>query len=314
VQSKAPQFDLAVTVPRLGAVKASAQQGDWLAVSRQLGDIGAADEDQLAVAADVVAQIPGVERMLDDVVRSEPGNIGARTLRAHRRIVQGWEVRSRQQAEHVSAAQFEEFHRHLREAEVELIELCARAPWMALPWNLRLMTARGLELGLSETRRRYDRLAQHHPVNFSAQRQLLQQLCPKWGGTWDQTFEFARGCSASAPAGSASHALVAIAHFEQWVELEGRDRTFYFADTARRSELSTAAERSVLDPAFGDSLHAVGLHTLFAITQSLAGEHTRAARHFEALGDAASEDWYGYFNDPVATYRKHRSQATGGRA
>src|SRR5690242_1484630 len=102
VQTQSPQFDLAVTVPRLGAVKAAALQGDWLAVSRQLGDIGAADEDQLEVAASLVVEVPGVERMLDDVIRSEPGNIGARTLRAYRRIVQGWEVRSHQRAQHVS--------------------------------------------------------------------------------------------------------------------------------------------------------------------------------------------------------------------
>jgi hypothetical protein len=302
-----PEFDLAVNVPRLGALRSHVERREWEPASQILGDIGVHDEDQMAVAASVVARIPGVETFLGDVVRAEPGNVGARVLRAYRWIIIGWEVRSGLRAEQVSDAQFAEFHQHLRAAETELIELCAIVPWMGLPWTLRLMTARGLELGVSESRRRYDRLAAHHPHHFSGQQQHLQTLCPKWFGTWELALQFARESARDAAPGAPSHALVAITHLERGA---GQPDS-YFRDDSVRNEICQAAERSVLDPAFGTNLHGVELHSLFAIVQTLAGENARAQRHFAALGTAASKHWFGYLGDPVASYRKLRDGAMG---
>lgn len=305
-----PVWDLAASVPQLGELRSLVRQRQWQATSDLLGDIAVRGEDQLALASEVVAETSGVESFLDEVVEREPDNAGARALRAHRRVVLAWEARSRLSAEHVSAEQFARFHDQLRAAESDLIRLCAAVPWMGLPWMLRLATARGLELGPSEVRRRYDRLAAHHPQHFGGQQQLLQSLCPKWGGTWDDAFGFVHACTENAAPGLPNHALRAIVHLERWLETEGKDRAHYF-NPSIVAELATAADRSVFDPGFGDNWHRVDVHTVFAIVFSLAGEPARARRHFEALGDAASRGWYGYLGDAEAAYRAHRAQAFG---
>jgi len=304
-----PQFDLSEAVPELKYLRTLAEKGDWNGVSETLAEFGVPNEDQLAAAAAVVVNVPGIERLLDDVVRREPGNVGARSLRAYRAIVMAWEVRSRLSAEHVSEAQFAEFHRLLTVAETELIELCALVPWMGLPWALRLLTGRGLGLRVSENRRRYDRLAAFHPNHFAGQQELLQTLCPKWYGTWEEAFAFARECAAAAPAGSASHSLVAIAHFERWVTLAKPEADRYFADTVV-SEVRTAARRSVLDPEFGSNLNGIRLHSLFAAVFSVAGDQDEARRHFELLGPNADSSWVGYLGgEAAATFRQQRATA-----
>lgn len=305
-----PVWDLAVSEPQLGRLRALVQQRDWPAASDLLGDIAGAGEDQLAVAADVIAETPGVETFLDEVVSNEPENAGARVLRANRRIVLAWDARSSLASEHVTADQFARFHEGLREAEADLIRLCAIVPWMGLPWMLRLMTARGLELGPSEVQRRYERLAKHHPEHFTGQKQRLQSLCPKWGGTWEQAFAFAHTCTENAAPGRPNHALRAIVHFERWRGLDAKDRNRYFT-AAIVEELQTAATRSALDPAFVGDLNRVNVHTLFAMVFSLAQQPDRARAHFEALGDAADRNWYGYLGDPAAAYRSHRAAAFG---
>ncbi|GAA1897419.1 hypothetical protein [Asanoa iriomotensis] len=58
-------------------------------------------------------------------------------------------------------------------------------------WTARLTTARGLEMGQAEARRRYDRLAALDPHHLPGQRQLLQQLCAKWGWSLEDMHAFA---------------------------------------------------------------------------------------------------------------------------
>ena len=82
----------------------------------------------------------------------------------------------------------------------------------------RLITARGLRLGLSEARRRYHRLAEIDPYHLPGQWQYLQQLCPKSGGDWARTHAFARETAEAAPPGSFGPVLVAEAHLEHWLE------------------------------------------------------------------------------------------------
>ncbi|NEE53474.1 hypothetical protein G3M55_53870, partial [Streptomyces sp. SID8455] len=117
------------------------------------------DEEERAVAAHLVSDdLSSSERFLERAV-ADHGSPLARTLLAARYINVGWDIRSSYRAEHVSREQFQEFHAWLRRAERLLIGVCADEPAYALAWMYRLTTARGLELGASEVRRRYDRLA-----------------------------------------------------------------------------------------------------------------------------------------------------------
>lgn len=226
----------------------------------------------------------------------------------------GWQVRTGERAQFVTAGRMREFQSQLRLAEGLLIEVCARHPEYALAWYLRLNTARGLELGAAETRRRYDRLTEHHPGHFRGQLQLLQRLCPKWGGSWEAAQEFADACAAQAPPGSPAAVLGAVVQLERWHELihtEHDEAEDYVEDTAQHAALTRAAAASVLHPDFDSGRHhAIECHGVFAALHSLAGRRQDAVPHFRALGNRLSAfPWEYVDSDPVAEFSRQRKLA-----
>ncbi|MGW1881096.1 hypothetical protein [Streptomyces sp. NPDC001970] len=299
-----PQFEPHITMPALAPLRTAAVAGDWDAVSRFFAALG--HEDERAFAASVVADVPGSETFLEQVVADRPGDPLARCLLADRYIIVGWSIRTAARAKAVSRKQFSQFHRWLRKAEQLLIDVCAEYPDYGLAWYLRLITVRGLELGHSEARRRYNRLAEHHPHHYPAQSQLLQLLCPKWSGTWEEAFAFARECAAAAPPGTHSATLLAEAHLEMWLELSPGADARHLAQPSVRDELAAAAAQSVLHPQFRPGFHWISAHGFFAATLSLGRHHAQAAQHFRVLGNRAGKHPWDYLGDPAVTFKEHR--------
>ena len=307
--SRSPEFDIAVAVPALAEVRDLATAGDYDALSRLVIALNDEDESSMPAVSGVVAEAPGVDDVLRRRLDAEPRDFLARTLLAHHHIVHGWEARSGYRAEHVSAGQFEAFHAALRLAEVDLIRVCAEDPSWSLPWVLRLMTARGLELGAGETRRRYQRLCELVPHHFDGQRQMLQRLCPKWGGTWEEAFGFVRSNAADAPPGSPVPALVAQAHLERWLELPAGPGRDYLRQRDVRHEVGVAAAASVLSARSNAGTAAVPAHPLFAVVHALAGDTDAATPHFQALGDVVDEGVWGYLGSSEAAVNRCRTAA-----
>ncbi|MCX5194921.1 hypothetical protein OOK31_13585 [Streptomyces sp. NBC_00249] len=307
-----PLLDPALAFPALAPLRAATVAGDWDALATAFEAIP--DEDDRTLACRVVAETTRSQLFLRLTAERLPRDPLARTLYAARLTTMGWEVRTGARAAHVAAERFEEFHGYLRRAERLLIEVCAEHPGYALAWHLRTVTARGLELGPSETRRRYDRLTEHHPHHFSAQSQLLQQLCPKWGGSWEAAEAFAAECLEQAPPGSPAAALVAIVQLERWLalaETDHDDAEEYVEDRARHAALTQAAAASVLHPDFDSARpHSVTAHGVFAAVHCLARRWDEAAPHFRALGNRMSAfPWEYLGSDPVREFTTHRKIA-----
>ncbi|GAA3374515.1 hypothetical protein GCM10020367_38680 [Streptomyces sannanensis] len=305
--SSRPQFDPTVVHPPLAQLRGFVIAQDWAGVADVFAQLQ--DEDQKASAAGVVGRTAGSEHFLRQTADRLPSETLPRVLLADRLIAQGAEIRTAARAKDVSREQFDAFHDHLRRAEALLIDVCAMEPGNALAWLLRITTALGLQLGRSETRRRYDRLAEHHPDHWAAEGALLQQLCPKWGGSWEAAFAFARECAAAAPPGSPCHTLIAQVHLERWLDLGGREGAAYLSSPGVRAELQAAAASSVFHPRFRAGFHWVSAHGYFAAVHSLAGNHADAAPHFRALGDRATEHPWDYLGDPEAEFVRHRKTA-----
>jgi hypothetical protein len=305
--SAPPRFDPFDTLPELVPLRTAATYGDWPATAVFFAGLGT--EEQRSFASGLLAGIDGVERYLEQAATALPGDPLPRTLLADRYLHIGWDIRSGARAQHVSRDRFDQFHAWLRRAEQLLIEVCAEHPSYAHAWTVRVVTARGLELGQSEARRRYDRLAAHHPHHYPAQTQLLQSLCPKWSGSWEAAHGFARECAAAAPDGSHSGALVALAHLEHWLELESMERAAYMRGLTVRDDLRFAAQVSVLHPAYRPGFHGIGAHSAFALAFSLGGHHDDAIPHFLELEDRASEFPWQYMSDPTAAFIKYRKAA-----
>jgi hypothetical protein len=307
--SSGPVSDPFDALPGLAPLRAAAWDDDWAGTQAFFAGIGDCAAD-VSFAAGLLAGVERTEAYLERAVKALPADPLPRTLLAERYIRIGWRVRSGARAERVSRDQFAQFHDWLRKAELLLIEVCAEHPEYGPAWTARLLTARGLELGQSEARRRYDRLSDHHPHLLRAQSQLLQQLCPKWSGSWEATHGFARETAAAAPSGSPAGALIAEAHIERWLDLGGAAATEYLRDVAVRNELRDAARMSVLHPDQRPGWHSWGAHSTFALVFSLGGHLRDAAAHFAALGDTVSESFWQYLPDWKNRFTTYRTAAS----
>ncbi|MFE9171438.1 hypothetical protein ACFYNZ_18265 [Streptomyces kebangsaanensis] len=306
--SPPPDFEVASAFPEAVRLRQDAAAGDWTSVRQYVDSLPQGTDRAFAVR--VLAEVPGVEQSLRELVATAPDDVFALTVLGAREIEIGWEIRTAARAEDVGREQFAAFHAHLREAEKRLIRATALDPSHDAAWAERLNTARGLELGQNEARRRYDRLAAHHPHHFTGQARLLQQLCPKWGGSWQAAHGFAQECLRGAPDGALNGGLVAEAHLEHWLELrEGRERTEYLRQPHVHAELVEAAEHSVAHPHYRPTYGWVTVQGCFAALFSLIGDRARAAAHFRALGNLASEYPWSYLGKPADAYVKHRDAA-----
>ncbi|WP_018833656.1 hypothetical protein [Salinispora tropica] len=298
--------DVATAYRELSDLRAGVLDGDWVALRRLVdGQRPATRTEMISYAG----SLPPTEAFAQRQVEADPADGLAAALLGESLIVRAWDVRTGYQAQHVSQNQFREFHQILRGAERMLIDAAAYQPGDPAIWYCRLLTARGLQLGQAEARRRYDRLAESDPHHLPGQLQYLQQICPKWGGSFDEMHSFAWAAMVAAPEGAAQGSLVAQAHFEHLVSLEGRQQDDYRRDLRVREELREAAARSVLHPAFGTEHGWIDAVSRFALIYSVLGDHALAAPYFAAVGNLVSESVWGYFNDPVETFDEFRREA-----
>ncbi|HEX5202135.1 hypothetical protein ACFQS1_06850 [Paractinoplanes rhizophilus] len=244
---------------------------------------------------------------LHGVLAKDPADAAAAAMLGAHFTEVGWRIRTRRPAQFVSREQFAEFHGWLCKAEQVLIEAAARHPEDPAVWVCRLPTARGLSLGGPEARRRYDRLAATDPHHVPGQVQLLQELCPKWTGNWDELHAFAREAMLAAPPGSHAGSLVAEAHIEHWTDLPEPDDQQYLAD--RQAELVEAAQRSIWHADFRRTIGWVRAAGVFAMAFSLAGDLRSADAAFALLGNFGSERPWDYLGDPHTVIPARRAEA-----
>ncbi|WP_144125211.1 hypothetical protein [Catellatospora sichuanensis] len=302
-----PPLAPTVAFPEVEDVRAWCRQGAWSALSDLFARLQTVDD--VYFMARIVGDLPEADAFLAQAAQAQPSALLPKVLLGARAVGLAWQARTGARAQQVSREQFDGMHAHLRRGERLLIEVTARDPADGAAWALRIINARGLELGQAEARRRYDRLAMHHPHMHGAQAQLLQQLCPKWSGSWEAAFAFARACAAAAPEGGPNAVLIAHAHVEYWRDLRGSERAAYFRRPDVAQELVEAAARSVLHPSFRPDYGWVGAHNHFAAVFSLAGDHRRARVHFEALGDLADRAPWAYLGDPAEQFARYRALA-----
>lgn len=270
--------------PDLAGLRRSVRRGDWGAVSAFFEALPARGDQSVAVR--VVAETRRSEAFLQRVVDSERDSSLARTLLGARFIVIAWDARGATGAKYVKPAQWRVFHDYLRRAERVLGDATAIDASNAAAWTERVTAARGLSLGADEGRRRYERAAEHCDAPYTAQAQLVQTLCPKWGGSLEAVHAFAQQCLAAGKPGTLSGAVVANAHVEHGLREFGvGELGRYFTIPRVQAEVAAAAAQTVLHPDF-DPVHGwVAAHSVFAFVWFHTKAYDRAEPHFAALGN-----------------------------
>ncbi|WP_147252428.1 hypothetical protein [Micromonospora endolithica] len=309
-----PTFDAAAAYPQVGEARAALAARDWPALRAV---VDAQDAYGRTVLVDEVGDASDVEDFLRATAAERPDDPLPGTMLGAHLIDAGWRIRTDHRAQHVSRDQFDQFFDHLRRAEQVLIDVTARHPDESAAWTQRITSARGLQLGQAEARRRYDRLAAHQPHHLPAQRSLLQQFCPKWSGDWERAHGFARECVAAAPAGGPHAVLIVEAHLEQALDDGGLNaaRTYLTAPRVR-AEIAEAAQRSVGHPAFRHTWGWPMVRSTFAFAYCLMEDWTAAARQFAALGAIGHTSFFDYLRgDGEKQFLRYREKAyaKGGR-
>jgi hypothetical protein len=277
-------FDSLGTIPEFTAIAEAVETGNWSGTESALSDL---PSDEALYALVMLAEREDAEAFVAAGVERGAGSDIAPTAYALSLVFAGWRIRGR--SIEVSAADHAAFLDHLNRAETILIDVCAAPTPYPPAWGARVLTARALEVGLAEGRRRYARSGAAARHDFVVQQHMLQFLLPKWGGSFELAGEFARAAAADAPEGSVCGALIPLLHIEKWLAVEGGGAgRSHLRQAAVLSELRHAAGRSVLSPQHVPGPLSVQAHSAFAVSFWLAGEEADAAPHLRALGDRAT--------------------------
>jgi hypothetical protein len=309
--SSAVEFDEAAVFPDVAAVRAAVVARDWDGVRRVVDAATVVGRSALLRHG---AEGDGLEGFLRGVVSADPGDSAAVAMLGLHLIDVGWKIRSGARAQDVSRSQFDQFHDRLRAAEIVLLDGVARRPGDPALWVARLISARGLELGQAETRRRYDKLAAIDPHHLPGQLQFLQSLCPKWGGRWDVMQSWCRERMLAAPPGAHQARLVVEGHIERWLDLHGQGpaQAAYLRGDAVRAEIYEAAHRSVGHADFRREHGWVGLVSDLAFVFSMIDDRAAASSMFGLLGDLGTELPWSHLGEGAAvSIRRYRQRAGG---
>ncbi|MER7760393.1 hypothetical protein [Streptomyces sp. NPDC097619] len=294
--------------PQMPLARAAAAAGDWPAL-RALLEASSESGNRTALVW-AIADTQGVEQWIGRAIEAEPASAMPRLVGGFRQITWGWEARTSLRAQHVSREQFRTFHERLQQGEEWLYEAAELEPRWSAPWYGLLVTGRGLQVGPEIARRRFEATVRRYPQHLGAHDQRLQQVCEKWGGSHEEMHAFAREAVFGAPAGTMLGGLVAEAHIEQWLHLDGGEDDAYMRLPEVRESLHAAAEHSYRHPEFVRGRSWASLLNAFAMAFSLAGDREAARECFELTEGRVTESPWNYLdNDPVAAYRKQRSAA-----
>jgi len=297
-----PDFSYQAAFPDLAPILHAVEHERWAEVSDLLAEVRGAYEvsyvSKLSNTAGMYKYICGLGEKATGLQLA---------MRAKFETMLAWEARSTQRAEHVNEWQWRAFRDGLVKSERLLLRLIADDPGNALAWEARIVNSRGLELGHSETRRRYERLAAIAPHQRNAQMYTLVQFVPKWGGSWEAAHNFARECAQASPPGSLNAELIAGYYSEHWIDTQDTN-LLRGKDVAE--ELMAAAQHSVLHKDFGRPYGWVPALSCFAFLFCLAGDYAAAAPFFRALGDLGSRRaWSLLPGDPARNFVKYRDRA-----
>ncbi|MDR6323537.1 hypothetical protein [Actinoplanes couchii] len=271
-------LDPAAAYPKVAVLRAALDSGDWPACRETLD--GAEPVERTCLTT-VAAETEGITDFLRGVLSGDPSDGAAGALLGRHLAGSG----------------------DFTAAERVLVDAAARSPLDPAIWTVRLRTARGLRLGPSEARRRYDRLAEIDRHHVPGQSQYLRYL---GGHDPDAAYDFARTAAAEATPGSLSPVLVAEYHIDRHIAAGHLD------DATVHTELDEAADRSVHHPDYRHTHGWVRVTSTFAMAYALIGDDRAAAGLFGALGDHHSAQPWDLLGDPATVISRYRKRATGG--
>jgi hypothetical protein len=292
----------------LDAAVAAVEVGDFdtalAGFKAQTGDARAVWNGGLAEAA--IGRSEQLEARLEELGGRDPDLLVwlAQTL-----VLEGWRIRSGQQAKYVSEQQFATFHDILRTA-YEVVGLAIEtAPDDATPWTVHQWVAIGLGADLDTHEALFQEAIARHPASYAAHGNKVHAIAPKWYGTsLDEMLAFAAETADRAAPGSVLGAVLAKA------VAEARLHVFSFTDAnavkkvAAATKLTTkwtdpllASRRKWLQPGRSPEAPDLDAHNYYAyLLKNVHSDEGRASA--DAMLNRVSTLPWAYSGDPLEAF------------
>ncbi|GAA4590533.1 hypothetical protein BJY16_009265 [Actinoplanes octamycinicus] len=254
------------------------EQRDW-PTARDI--LTAADPEHLMVLMRWAAHTKGVEEWIPEVIRAEPDATLPLLVRGARAVIWAWEARGGGTADTVGQDQWKVWFQRLKLAENCLDDVVDRDPRCAEAWHYLIILGRARQLPVEESWRRFGKLADIDPTHLYGHEQMLQNLMPKWSGSTEEMFDFARTRAAACP-GTDVPVLIAQAHREHRRSAGG---AAYLRRTEVAGEIYAAAHNSFWHPDYQRSRSTVAVWNEFAYGLTIGRYDRAACAVFDLIGD-----------------------------
>ncbi len=252
-----------------------------------------------------LSEISGRPAWINEWVAARPNSAIPVLFRGSHGTHWAWQARGGGFANTVKQDAWAVFHSRLVAADQDLTHAAALDPRDPCPWELSLPVVRGLSLSQAEGRRRFDEAHRRDPWNLFACVDMIQVTAKKWGGSHGAMFEFARSASAQAPEGSSVHRVIPLAHIEKWLDLRNasEEQARYFRLSEVRSEIHSAATKSIRSPDYRDDLASWGGRNAFAFCFYRMSDIREMKEQLQIIGPRITHPWTMY-TDPLAQVRR----------
>ena len=216
---------------------------------------------------------------LEDWLKRNPSSHFANAAMGQFYVNYAWHARGSGWANTVTREGWRLFEARLNKARdyLEKAYLSDPSDPMAPRWLIKV--AMGLGSGYAEMEKQFQRAIQADKSEYETYLAKLTYLMPKWGGTEEKMFAFARETAKNAPADSLAPLVVAKAHWEMYYRSE--DQKAYFKQTEVWNEV-----RSVYSELCRRFPNSKELHTWFSRTARLAGDDETAKREWALAQEA----------------------------
>lgn len=242
----------------------------------------------------------------DRWVEARPTSSSAWLLRGQRKIQRAWELRGSGRAEAVGESAWPTFFAALDDAEADLLRAVELDPNDPVPAGALVWAGIGRQIPAPELCARFEAGHKLHPGMPWAHQALIQGLLPKWVGSWDEAFGFARLTSAAAPPGSPLHAMTPLVHIEAWLD----DPKDAYWTPEVMDEIRAHAANGPFHDAWVDTPVTVYALNVFACAAHLAKDYETSNVLIVRIGTRLNRSPWGYLRGGAAAgYERARTAA-----
>ncbi len=221
-------------------------------------------------------------REFEEWLHAKPDSHFANTAMGRFCVNYAWHARGSGWANTVTSQGWNLFNERLVKAREYLEKGYQADPSDPMAPSQLIVVAMGLGEGYPEVEKQFQRALKADRSDINAYEAKLKYLMPKWHGSREQMFAFAREAARKGPADSLAPLVLAKAHWEMYARSE--DKRSYFRDPEVWQEVKVVYRS--LCRRFPESLER---HNWFMRTAYLAGDFETARRELAIIKDNWSE-------------------------